>query len=84
MGISRRTALGFIAGNEKATERVYGEYKNLMFFVIAHRLSTIKHCDRISVMEGGKFIEDGTFEELIEKGGLFAELVERQRLDKIE
>ena len=35
MGISRRTALGFIAGNEKATEKVYGEYKNLMFFVIA-------------------------------------------------
>lgn len=35
-------------------------------------------------MEGGKFIEDGTYEELIEKGGLFAELVERQRLDKNE
>ena len=49
--------------------------------VIAHRLSTIKHCDRILVMDGGKFIEDGTYDELIQKGGLFAELVERQRLD---
>ena len=49
--------------------------------VIAHRLSTIKHCDRILVMDGGKFIEDGTYDELIQKGGLFAELVKRQRLD---
>ena len=49
--------------------------------VIAHRLSTIKHCDRILVMDGGKIIEDGNYDELIEKGGFFAELVERQRLD---
>lgn len=33
-------------------------------------------------MDDGKFIKDGTYEELIKKGGLFAELVERQRLDK--
>ena len=49
--------------------------------VIAHRLSTIKHCDRILVLDGGKIIEDGNYDELIEKGGFFAELVERQRLD---
>ena len=50
--------------------------------IIAHRLSTIKNCNRILVMEDGKFIEDGTYDELIKKGGVFAELVERQRLDK--
>jgi ABC-type bacteriocin/lantibiotic exporter with double-glycine peptidase domain len=49
--------------------------------VIAHRLSTIKNCDRILFLEGGKIIEDGSYEELIAKGGHFAELVERQRLD---
>ena len=49
--------------------------------VIAHRLSTIRHCDRIVVLDGGKIIEDGTYEELIAKKGYFAELVERQRLD---
>ena len=49
--------------------------------VIAHRLSTIRHCDRILVLDGGKIAEDGTYEELIAKGGLFAELVARQRLD---
>ena len=49
--------------------------------VIAHRLSTIRHCDRILVLDGGRIIEDGTYEQLIEAGGFFAELVDRQRLD---
>ena len=48
--------------------------------VIAHRLSTIRHCDRILVLDGGSIIEEGNYEELIEKNGFFAELVERQRL----
>lgn len=52
--------------------------------VIAHRLSTIKHCDRIIVLDKGKIVEDGTYNELIEKNGFFAELVERQRLDNNE
>lgn len=49
--------------------------------VIAHRLSTIRHCNRILVLDGGRIIEDGTYDELIEKGGFFADLVERQRLE---
>ena len=49
--------------------------------VIAHRLSTIRHCDRIIVFDGGKIIEDGTYDELIEKNGFFAELVSRQRIN---
>ena len=49
--------------------------------VIAHRLSTIRRCDRILVIDGGKIAEDGTYDELIAKNGLFAELVSRQRLD---
>ena len=52
--------------------------------VIAHRLSTIRHCDRILVLDGGKIVEDGTYDELIEQGGFFAELVERQRLGETE
>jgi len=50
--------------------------------VIAHRLSTIQHCNRIMVLDHGRIVEDGTYEELIAAGGTFAELVERQRLDK--
>ena len=49
--------------------------------IIAHRLSTIKHCDRILVLDGGKIIESGTYEELIDLNGYFAELVKRQRPD---
>ncbi len=50
--------------------------------VIAHRLSTIKHYDRILFLEEGKIVEDGTYEELIALNGRFAQMVERQRLDK--
>jgi ABC-type bacteriocin/lantibiotic exporter with double-glycine peptidase domain len=50
--------------------------------VIAHRLSTIRHCDRILVLDGGRVIEEGTYDQLIRRNGYFAELVERQRLDK--
>ena len=49
--------------------------------VIAHRLSTIRHCDRILVLDGGKIVEDGTYEELIAQGGIFADLVARQTLE---
>ncbi len=49
--------------------------------VIAHRLSTIRQCDRILVLDGGKIIEDGTYDELIAKNGFFAELVARQQID---
>ena len=49
--------------------------------VIAHRLSTIRRCDRILVIDNGKIAEDGKYEELIAKNGLFAELVSRQQLD---
>lgn len=52
--------------------------------VIAHRLSTIQQCDRIIVLNQGKIAEDGTYEELIQRGGFFAELVSRQRLDETE
>ena len=49
--------------------------------VVAHRLSTIRQCDRILYLKDGMIREDGTYDELIKKNGLFAELVERQRLD---
>lgn len=50
--------------------------------VVAHRLSTIQQCDRIIMLEDGKIIEDGTYDELIKLDGKFGELVARQRVDK--
>ena len=56
---------------------------NCTRIVIAHRLSTIRHCDRIIVLEGGSIIEDGTYEELMHLNGAFAELVKRQKVDRL-
>jgi ABC-type multidrug transport system fused ATPase/permease subunit len=47
-------------------------------FVIAHRLSTIRNATRILLFESGRVIESGTFDELIAKGGRFAELARAQ------
>lgn len=55
---------------------------NCTRIVIAHRLSTVKNCDRILVLQGGKIAEEGTYEQLMAKNGLFAELVARQRIEK--
>ena len=46
--------------------------------IVAHRLSTIRNCDRIIVMDAGKVVETGGFDELVAKGGIFAGLVKRQ------
>lgn len=48
--------------------------------VVAHRLSTIINADRICVIDRGKLVQEGTFRELIEQPGPFAELVKRQML----
>jgi ATP-binding cassette subfamily B protein len=47
-------------------------------FVIAHRLSTIRNATRILVFDHGRVIENGTFDELVARGGRFAELAKAQ------
>lgn len=47
-------------------------------FVIAHRLSTIRDATRILVFDNGKVIESGTFDELVARGGAFAQLARAQ------
>ncbi len=46
--------------------------------VIAHRLSTIMHADLICVMQEGQIVEQGTHAELLERGGLYAQLYQIQ------
>ncbi len=52
--------------------------KDRTSFVIAHRLSTIKNADLILVMRDGDVIESGTHEELMQRGGFYAELYNSQ------
>jgi ABC-type bacteriocin/lantibiotic exporter with double-glycine peptidase domain len=46
--------------------------------VIAHRLSTVQNADRIYLLQAGRIAEEGSYRELLERGGLFAELAFRQ------
>ena len=52
--------------------------KNRTTIVIAHRLSTVVHADKIAVVQDGKIVQEGTHDELLEKGGKYAELYHKQ------
>ncbi len=49
--------------------------------MIAHRLSTVVGADQIIVLEAGRIAERGTHGELVERGGLYAQMWARQRQD---
>ena len=69
---------------DNITQRVVSDSLNGLNctrIVIAHRLSTIRQCDRILVLDKGKIVEDGNFNELLAADGFFAELVKRQTLE---
>jgi ATP-binding cassette subfamily C protein len=48
--------------------------------VIAHRLSTVERADCIFVLDRGRFVESGSFDELIARNGMFSRLARRQIL----
>ena len=62
--------------------RVQDAFAKLMLgrtsFIVAHRLSTVRSADIILVMNAGKIIEQGTHEELLQKGGFYSELYHAQ------
>ena len=50
--------------------------------VIAHRLSTVRNADRVHVVDGGRIVEQGTHNELLQRKGIYAQLYERQFMEK--
>ncbi|HEY4431718.1 MAG TPA: ABC transporter ATP-binding protein [Paenibacillus sp.] len=71
----------------KIQEGLQALMKGRTSFVIAHRLGTIRAADRILVLQGGRLLQQGSHEELLEQGGLYSELVQggrRKAVDKAE
>ena len=63
---------------QKALEKLSGGRTTI---VIAHRLSTIRAADKIVVMERGRVMDQGRHEELLERGGIYADLYRLQFQD---
>ncbi|AYG95262.1 ABC transporter ATP-binding protein [Brevundimonas naejangsanensis] len=63
---------------QSALERLMAGRATLM---IAHRLSTVRNADRIYVIEAGRVVEEGSHEQLVVQGGLYARLARQQSLD---
>jgi len=62
----------------KVTQALDEVMKGRTTFVIAHRLATVRNATRILVFQDGRIIESGSFDELVKRGGFFAELVHAQ------
>ncbi len=54
-------------------EKLKKEY-NMTILSIAHRLTTLKNCDEIIVMDSGQIVQRGTYDELIQKDGIFSDM----------
>jgi ABC-type bacteriocin/lantibiotic exporter with double-glycine peptidase domain len=68
---------------DNRTQAIVGESiaaMNATRIVIAHRLSTIRNADRILVLDRGRIVEIGTYDELLERNGEFRRLAQRQLL----
>ncbi len=68
-----------IESEEKIRASLREFFQTVTAVVIAHRLTTIREMDRIVVIEDGRIIEEGSFDELLSKKGRFFELWEKQK-----
>lgn len=65
---------------EKILKGLEGYYGDRTVIIISHRLSALRGCDKILVLEGGRIIEKGTHQELLDLGGSYASIHREQHL----
>jgi len=67
---------------QEIVARAFNEM-NVTRIVVAHRLSTIRAADRILVIDAGRVVQSGSFDELVAQEGMFRNLVQRQTSDPL-
>ncbi len=76
----------FSAVDTNTEEEILRQLKEFMLdrtsIIISHRISTVKDSDKIFVLDEGKVVEEGTHDELVLKGGIYADLNTKQLLEK--
>ena len=67
---------------EKILSQLRGVMRQRTSIIVSHRVSTVRHADLICVLDEGQIIERGTHDELLARGGEYADLYERQLLEE--